>query len=429
MWERKEKVSRRKVVIMLLGVFTASVALLFPMFAEQGLRVAPSQQEPDGSQQAQLDKTWTPIVRLRVEMSMSEWEFAAWQARNERFNASQREIEVELVNQTREAMATWQEQAQLGQAGDIYIMENGMVESFAVQGYLRPMDDYYTGERAGEVLKAFTGPLSWNSSLWGVPLDGDPALLVWNKELLQRGGRHEPPTQWAAFAELTAKLAETDPGAVPIRVPIQDGRLMLAWLSAFESDAGGAEKLKPLGTEEANRVRYLASINPVHAAPYGPDELAERFRSNELLAAAMTWSEFVELAPDARKKLVPGQGRSPAWTGGRSFVVSTHTKEPEAALTWIKAMTEPTDQLANYSNSGRLPAEKVLYRSAYDTGDPVMRPPHEALAWLEREAVSTDPSWWMRMERWMQHWSQAQTAPFTENEAQRLIQTWNQNAE
>ncbi|MFB9325442.1 ABC transporter substrate-binding protein [Paenibacillus aurantiacus] len=422
--------SRRKVVIMLLGVFTASVALLFPMFAEQGLRDEPNQDEPNAKQQAQLDKTWTPVVRIRIEVSMSEAEFQAWAARNDRFNASQREIEAELVNQAHESLPTWQKQAQLGTASDIYVMDNGMVEAFAVQGYLRPMDDYYTGERAGEIMKAFTGPLLWNSSLWGVPLDGDPALLIWNKELLQRGGMHEPPKQWSAFAELAEKLADADPGLVPVRVPIQDGRLMLAWLSAFEMGRHGVELLQPLNAEEANLVRYLAAISPADVLPYSISELEKRFRSNELLAAAMTWSEYVKLAPDVRKKLEPGQGRSPAWTGGRSFVVSSLTAQPEAALAWIKAMTEPSGQLSSYTAGGRLPAEKTLYRSPYDTGDAAIRPPQEALLWLNREvAESPDPSWWARLERWLRHWSHAQTAPFTANEAERLIQFWNQNVE
>ncbi|MFD2382546.1 ABC transporter substrate-binding protein [Paenibacillus xanthanilyticus] len=414
---------------MLLGVFTASVALLFPMFAEQGLRDAPSQDEPNAKQQAQLDKTWTPVVRIRVEVSMTEAEFEAWQVRNERFNANQREIEAELVNQAREPLATWQRQAQLGQAGDIYVMENGMVGAFAVQGYLRPLDDYYTGERAGGILEAFTGPLLWNSSLWGVPLDGDPALLVWNKELLQRAGLPEPPSQWPSFTELAEKLIDMEPGLAPMRLPIQDGRLMLAWLSAFEADSSGAEKLKALSAEEANRVRYLAALPPADVLPYGPGELEERFRTNKLLAAALTWSEYMKLAPDVRRKLVPGQGSGPVWTGGRSFVVSSLAKEPEAALAWIKAMTEPSDQLGNYAAGGRLPAEKTLYRSVYDNGDSAVRPPQEALLWLEREAQTPDPSWWTRLERWMRHWSHAQTAPFTANEAERLIQSWNQNAE
>ncbi|TYP77974.1 ABC transporter substrate-binding protein [Paenibacillus methanolicus] len=421
--------SRRKVVIMLLGVFTASVALLFPMFAEQGLRDAPSQDEPNAKQQAQLDKTWTPVVRIRVEVSMTESEFEGWRMRNERFNANQREVEAELVNQTREPMDAWQRQAQLGQAGDIYMMDNGMVEAFAVQGYLRPLDDYYTGERAGEILKAFTGSLLWNGSLWGVPLDGDPALLVWNKELMQRGGHPEPPSQWPAFTELAEKLVGIDPDLASLRVPIQDGRLMLAWLSAFEADRGGAEKLKPLSAEEANRVRYLAAIPPADVLPYGPGELEERFRSNKLLAAPLTWSEYVKLTPDVRRKLVLGLGRSPAWTGGRSFVVSSLTTEPEAALAWIKAMTEPSEQLSSYAADGRLPAEKTLYRSVYDNGDAATRPPQEALLWLEREGQTPDPLWWARLERWLRHWSHAQTAPFTANEAERLIQSWNQNAE
>nr|WP_246427505.1 ABC transporter substrate-binding protein [Paenibacillus phyllosphaerae] len=334
------------------------------------------------------------------------------------------DVQVVLRNEQPEAAELWSDQAQLGLASDIYLMENERIIDFAVKGYLRQMDDFYTGDRLNEQLKALTESLKWNNSIWGVPVDADPSIIVWHNGLLARAGLNRPPRSYEELVAVTEKLLTEDPSISPVGVELQDGRAVQTWLGAFAEIGGTVRDLEALDGNAVKRLQYLTTNSN------GADsnrQLEERLHTGKLLSAVMPWSEYVRLSAELHAQLrIDEEASHYIWTGGRSFVVSSQSEEQEAALRWLGAMTESIEQQSRYSVTGRLPALNAIYRNQYDRGDVVLRPPYTMLAVMTKAAYSPVPDWWAKWQRWSSMWHQVDNSGLTEEGVQRIVAQWNQ---
>src|SRR5258708_9687346 len=96
-----------------------------------------------------------------------------------------------------------------GQAPDVIRMDIVWVPEFAQQGALLQLDsampDFKTIADS-----VFPGPLatnSWNGKYWGLPLDTNTQVLLWNKSVFDAAGISAPPKTVAEFADDACKLS------------------------------------------------------------------------------------------------------------------------------------------------------------------------------------------------------------------------------
>ncbi|MCQ6558286.1 ABC transporter substrate-binding protein [Paenibacillus mendelii] len=423
--------SRRKYVILLLGVFTVCMALTLPKLVKPGTTVPSFGGQPRSQQTPEIINGQDTTTTIHVALSMSDAEFIYWSKLNDEFNARHPEIHVELMNYPQaEAYPEWIRQSQVGSPIDIILMDNTMIREFAVTGYLSPVDDLYAGDTLADQLEALTDSLKWNGSLWGVPVDSDPLFVVWQDELLRKAGLDKPPVSWTTLLTVIETLKSNNPALQLIDLNPMDGRHWTAWLGVFGGNAKDASNMTVLSDQAQQQLRFLAEQDVKLSVQHTAGELnswVERLKKQELLSAVFSWSFYNGLPDTARKQLaIADSASSLAWSGGRSFVLTAQSKEQEAAKEWMSAMTLPDMQSARYTELGKLPARKSVYQSGFEWEYSASRPPNWLLDVLDQPLFTPDPDWSARWNRWSDLWKGLEASkPLGLKEIDNLIRAWN----
>ncbi|MFC4808268.1 extracellular solute-binding protein [Paenibacillus sp. GCM10023250] len=425
--------SRRKVVILLLSVFTICSALLVSTSGKPGSPIAPSGGGTPSSQLPQVANgdDQEPIT-LSIAVSMDETEFQYWIKSNERYLQTHPRVTVNLTNiRDEDPDAARKKASEAGEPFDIMLLDNDRVREFAMRGELLPVDEIVTGDFAADQLEALTDMVKWNGSLWGVPVDSNPLLNIWSKQLLKDGGAAGPPKDLAAFKALAAALAASKPGISPFNLNSADARDVSAWLGLFQADAKPAAELSPFTAAQQEQLRYAAEHGK-ELTRYDPllqgSELIRAIRENKLLSAVIPWTVYFRLSDAERALLSIGSANGPVVrSNGRSFVLTAETDKPADVREWIRAMTESAAQLARYRAFGRLPARVSVMTGEFGFNEVAVRPPHFLVPMLQAAAAAPDPPWRERWERWAALCASlgGNARPFTAEAAERMIAEWN----
>ncbi|MBW7453678.1 extracellular solute-binding protein [Paenibacillus sepulcri] len=422
--------SRRKLVVLLLGICTICTALLVPMIGKPGSPNTISGGLPSEEQPLTVDNGSEDVATVRIAVSMSETEFQYWQKSEENFESRFPQIRVDLANiPGPDAYAKWKEAAHGGEPFDIMLLDNNRVREFAVQGYLLPADDIYTGDSLADQLEALTDTLKWNGSMWGVALDINPMLIVWQTELLKQAGMNEPPENWESFVKGYNGLQAASPKVEPVSLAMSDPRQMLAWLGMFDSNAEDAANLHPMNAEMKEQLRFLGPFSrpqTEQGAESGKNTVPDKLKSGELLSAVMPWSEYRSMMLSNNGSVSAGPQRSPlSWIGGRSFVLSAQSLWPDQARLWINEMVIKGSQLDRYETFGRLPARKSAYAGEFESDSMAKKPPYWVLSLFKSKVFIPDPSWSERWERWTSLWKTDDRQPFEALDMEKMIENWN----
>ncbi|QHT60330.1 extracellular solute-binding protein [Paenibacillus lycopersici] len=426
--------SRRKVVILLLSLFTLCAALLVSLTGKPGSPVTPSDDGTPSSQQPQVDHGAAKERKtLSIAVSMDEAEFQYWNKRKDWFELNHANIAIALTNirglDPDDARKTASE---AGEPFDVMLLDDDRVREFAMQGYLLPVDEIVTGDSAADLLEALTGMVKWNGSLWGVPVDSNPLLNVWSRKLLSAAGVQEPPKTMEAFKALAAALSTEHPGNFsPFNLNTSDPRDLSAWLGLFPGNAAAAAALSPFTASQKEQLRYAAEHNS-ELLRFNPllqtEKLMHAFQSQQLLSAVVPWTTYFALTDDERSLLTIGSANGPiVRTDGRSFVLTAETDKAAEAREWIQYMTGSSAELERYRLFGRLPARVSVMTGEFEYNAVADKPPHFLAPMLKETAAAPDPPWRERWIRWESLSSSlgGNSQAFGPGEANALIAQWN----
>jgi len=423
-------VSRRKQVVLLLGICTICAALLVPMLGKPGTAKTVSGGLPSEQQPLTIDNGSEDVATIRIAVSMSVEEFKYWQAGSEQFEARFPQIKVALTNfPGTDAYAKWKDTAHSGEPYDILLLDSNRVREFAVQGYLLPADDIFTGDSLADQLEALTDVLKWNGSMWGVPLDCDPMLVVWQNELLKQAGLNEPPDKWDSYVKAFTALQAALPAVEPVHLEWSDPRQVLAWLGLFKPNADTAANLQPFNNEMKDQLRFLETFSKSVMGQEDREESGNvpgKFQSGKLLSAVMPWSEYRSMTLSGSGGISVGRHSIPlSWTGGRSFVLSAQSLRPEQARLWMNEMVIKGSYLDRYEKFGLLPVRKSVYAGEFETDNIGRKPPYWVLGLFKNKAFVPDPAWSERWESWASLWNAAAQRRGRELDMEQIIQEWN----
>jgi multiple sugar transport system substrate-binding protein len=97
-----------------------------------------------------------------------------------------------------------------GEVPDVARLDIAWVSEFADQGALVQLDGNMPGFE--EIIKdTFPGPLStnlWKDHYYGLPLDTNTQVLLWNKSLFEEAGLTAPPATMEEFADVACQLSD-----------------------------------------------------------------------------------------------------------------------------------------------------------------------------------------------------------------------------
>jgi len=402
-------VYRKSTLLMLTGSLAAVIVVFLSLVSLPNGSSSPSTKRGETITPLPAGQSGDELQHIIVSVSIPQNEFHDMLEATSRFMEANPNITVELRNISPDLLYdSLKSDAQLGTGPDLALMDNGWVKEFAVLGYLKPLDSLVAA-MPGEWLSGLLEPLNWNNYWWGMPKDADPQLVVWSRPLLDQLADGTIPPDWNSFAGLAVSAGGEMTDVPLVRLDPAEACQLLVWLDSFPSKER-TESLQPFDAELKERLAFLAEGQGTTftvSRSNGKDNV-EKLAAGELLSAVMRWSELQALPLEQRTKLAIGYPNG--WFGGRSFVVFTHSRAKEEAVSlWLKMIVGEDEQQASYDRYRLLPSLKPLYTAREQNVVDIGMNKLADFIWLKQlDALTSqmlDPQWPVRLANWKKVWN------------------------
>ncbi len=260
-----------------------------------------------------------------------------------------------------------------GAVPDVMRMDNTWIPRMAKEGVLQKVDGFPGFDQV--VADSFKGPMSTNfydGSYYGVPLDTNTKIAIYNKELLAEAGASAPPATIDELVALARNLKAKGKFGITIGGP--DAWNMPPWfwsLGGRITDDNYTTATGHLNSDAS--VKALETIigwndEGLLAPPIlgGQPGTWEGLRGEEGKPASyMMINEgpwFFSILGDAVKDtMIPAKmpngpdGASHSVIGGQNMVIFEGAKQPEAAWTFTQFMLTPEIQTLMAVKTGAIP--------------------------------------------------------------------------
>jgi multiple sugar transport system substrate-binding protein len=315
---------------------------------------------------------------LKVTVSMQADEFALLQKQSLAYTTSHEDINVELTNVT-DTYTSLKKANQLGDAPDLMLLDNHWVNEFASLGFLHPMDEFFTGEQQSQGITALMNQVKWNGYLWAIPKDVDPYIMVWNRNTaLEKKWEHAPES----IDELliwNKTMMHPEEGKYGVYFDPLDSYAFLSLISALGGDRSGSHSLTKINEpitlkkiesffvpqEETWNGAFLKQNYPPKSPSWDPWNLLQQ---GKMAAMVTTVSEFkrrgdnsIALAALSIKAMDSSDKSNLGLLKGRSYAISSRSKNEVLAINWIKEMTSIGTDLIVWDEAKLLPSLPTAY--------------------------------------------------------------------
>ncbi|MBN2219038.1 MAG: extracellular solute-binding protein [Kosmotogaceae bacterium] len=249
-----------------------------------------------------------------------------------------------------------------GALGDVIRMDIIWVPQFADIEMLVPVDVVFAEEFA-EIEDSFLpGPLStceWNGHYYGLPLDTNTQVLLWNKKLFEEVGLSEGPKTMEEFVEFAKLLTKDKDGDGQIdQWGYADSGLgpwnSIPWIYSFggyildqtnqkaEGFVNSEGSIQALQTFKDLRDAGCIADTIVGGGGIGTFEGYAEDIYAMILAGPWAWPIIKGQYPDAEINAVifpAGAGGSRSVVGGENIVITETSEHKEASWEFVKYMT------------------------------------------------------------------------------------------
>lgn len=247
---------------------------------------------------------------------------------------------------------------EVGEGPDVMLVNSPWIRSLASSGYILPAESYQSTTTGGDAISAILQLLEWNGYQWGIPLDMDPYVLVWQAHALQTLGISGIPQ--AAGKDWKDLLGKQDSrkDKKMIAIPAGDGY-------AFAALMGGAgmNPANPSNEDLDSLSKLYTSIQFVEAGK--SQEAWASLKNEELILLGVPASDAVKeksINPLLELRLPEAlYADNPFLLRGRSYAVSAQAQNPEKAAEWIAFMTSKRSQQLWSDTTGYLPVQREIY--------------------------------------------------------------------
>jgi multiple sugar transport system substrate-binding protein len=280
--------------------------------------------------------------------------------------------------------------------------------SAAARGLAEPLDDLWDKYlKAGEFFPGALDDVTFNGHRYGVPLDTNALVLLYNADQFKAAGV-PLPTARMSFAELegiSRALTSADGSRRAIALGSSTWQTY-GWVGA---NGGQYVDVAPGGRPEflfdsapvVSAVSFLARLVDQGLAfpPKAPNiHSSDVFAYFESGAAAMYTSGSWDMATlrkhhpevDYRATLMPGSGAGGSAMGGSSMFVPKGSAHRKLAFEFMTHLISDRYALRLAQEQGRLPVRAALYADPYFQ-DPVMQVVLQQLATARPERVDSFP--------------------------------------
>lgn len=258
--------------------------------------------------------------------------------------------------------------ARAGNAPDIATIEYPQLPGFVIDGVVRDITGAVSDELRAELLPQSLDQTTFDGRVYSVPLDVEPMVLHYRKDLFDRFGL-DVPTTWDEFAEVARAVRRTG-GDRRITVFPTDGMTLMAalcWQAGAQwfDISRGAWNVSMADAPTRKVAAYwqrLIDEDLVHCNATG-SRLYDAQVGNGLILTRLSgaWDAGAQMNAHPEQK---GQWRIaplPQWDpsrpalgmhGGSTFAVTEDSRHPEAAMEFIAWQVSHPDALKARLSSG-----------------------------------------------------------------------------
>lgn len=292
-----------------------------------------------------------------------------------RFNESQNEVEVEAQYQGVYLELSQKFQAAIAarQLPDLITLDTGLMEPFARDGMLEPLDALLDGPNGLQRSSFQPGMLELGvvrGKLYLIPFAISTPIMYYNRDMLAKAGIKNPPATWDELFSVARQINKALPGTYGLSY-----ELRFWWWQPQVWSQGGQISNKsydtfvdsPVWEQELTKLQTLickekvANIPP-RAAGGIQGDMSNR-RAAITIASSAQLANFIAQAKDYKLGVAPipaGPAGRIAPLGGSGLVVpkGLSPKKLEAVWKFIKFMVTPQSNAYFSSQSGYLPMSK-----------------------------------------------------------------------
>lgn len=257
---------------------------------------------------------------------------------------------------------------------DIIGMDVNWTAEFAEAGWIKP----WTGANATAVTRGvLAGPIAtatWNSKLYGAPLNSNTQLLWYRKDLVPN-----PPKTWNQMISMAIALAKQGkPHYIEVQGRQYEG--LTVWFNSLVNSAGGQILSGPstpaIDSTSAQAAAVMHRLATSPAADPGLSNAQEDqgrlgFESGDAAFEVnypFVWPSAQELAPKIAKvmgyapwpSMIPGKPAR-VTIGGINLGVSSFSKHPADVYSAIRCLVTAKHQEVNAIKGGLPPTLGALY--------------------------------------------------------------------
>lgn len=247
---------------------------------------------------------------------------------------------------------------EVGEGPDVMLVNSPWIRSLASSGYILPAESYQSSTTGSDVISPILQMLEWNGYQWGIPLDMDPYVLVWQAHALQTIGIPEIPQAGKEWKDLLVKQ-ENRKDKKLIALPAGDAYAFAALMGGMGTDPSNPTNE---GLESLSKLR--PGIQFIEAGKM--QEAWTSLKDEGLVMVAMSASSATkERKGNGMLELrLPEQlyAENPFLLRGRSYAVSAQVQHPQNAADWIAYMTSDMSQRLWSDTTGYLPVLKEMYQ-------------------------------------------------------------------
>ncbi|HXF68227.1 MAG TPA: extracellular solute-binding protein [Thermoflexus sp.] len=266
-----------------------------------------------------------------------------------------------------------------GTAPDVIRADIIWVPELAAMGALEALDVIMPDFNAYKE-KVFPGPLStnfWQGHYYGLPLDTNTRLLMWNKEMYAAAGIAEPPKTIDEFLKVCERIKALGKDKYCFADGGTYGWAVLPWIWSFGGDLTDPEMKTASGyvngPDTVAAYEFLKGMldkGYLHPGILGGGvDTAGGFARDEIANLLEgPWMPAIFAAQYPQKQiqwaLMPaGKGGSISVVGGEDIVLFKQSRNKEAALEFIRFMLSPETQLM-MARVGQVPVRTDVIQQA-----------------------------------------------------------------
>ena len=251
-----------------------------------------------------------------------------------------------------------------GNPPDVAFVNASDTADFASRDALVNLDDYIGRSdvvKPDDYVEAFKTFVTYEDSMWGLPIDGETTGLFYRTDLFEQAGIESPPETWEEFEATAAELTVPEKKQYGYEIFASEAAYYwYPWLYQAGGDLLSEDGEVMFDSEEAR----LAAEFYVGLADYAP---AEYLNSNSYdgrtafiqgqvgmyMAGAWFAGTLASEAPQIDGKwntapLPEGPAGCKTTIAGDSLIMMNATDNPDAAWLWMEYLSQP-DVLAEWT--------------------------------------------------------------------------------